>query len=211
MAAAYRQHPLEKKNRSAGWQSIRAFGKFIALAAVLVSAAPALSFVFDTSEDSRELLLGYGQSFPGWGLTTERVHTLDIVPRYTHQMFHLFSGTWWQGRYATMVELPVQIVLDPDTSAMLGINFLARYTFTASQQWQPYIFGGGGPLYSFADIPGMGAELNGNYQFAGGVAYQLTPERTVCTELRYHHISNGGSEEPNVPLNALKFFIGISF
>jgi len=36
---------------------------------------------------------------------------------------------------------------------MIGMNFLANYTCTADKQWQPYLFGGGGPVYSFADVP----------------------------------------------------------
>jgi hypothetical protein len=29
--------------------------------------------------------------------------------------------------------------------------------------------------------------------------------------LRYHHISNGGNEEPNDPLNSVKALFGITF
>ena len=94
---------------------------------------------------------------------------------------------------------------------MIGMNFLACYTFTASEQLHPYLFGGGGPVYSFADIPGMGAELNGNYQFGIGLQYPLTQGRNLLAELRYHHISNGGSEEPNDPLNSCKLLFGITF
>jgi hypothetical protein len=94
---------------------------------------------------------------------------------------------------------------------MIGINFLACYTFTSGNTMRPYVFGGGGPVYSFADIPGMGAELNGNYQFGLGLEYILDRNYNLLLELRYHHISNGGSEEPNVPLNSIKFLIGLTF
>ena len=177
---------------------------------VLAAAAESAAF-FDTSKDNWALIGGYGQSFPGWGQTTERVETLDIVPRYTHMVFDTLGSGWYQGYHSTLVELPVHVVVSPDVSAMVGVNFLACYTFTASEEWRPYIFGGGGPLYSFADIPGMGADWNGNYQFALGVEHALAPTRVLLFEIRYHHISNVGTEDPNVPLNSAKILMGLRF
>ena len=166
---------------------------------------------FDTSQDRWALLGGYGQSIPGWGQTSERVQTIDIVPRYNHVMFEPLGTGWSQGTYSTMVELPLHAVVDPDESAMIGMNFLACYTFTAGNQWRPYLFGGGGPVYSFADIPGMGAEWNGNYQFGIGLEQSLDAGQVLLFEVRYHHISNAGAEEPNDPLNSIKLLIGLSF
>lgn len=125
-------------------------------------------------------------------------------------MTNRFGSGWYEGVFATMIELPVHIIVDPDESAMLGIQFLACYTFLANWQWQPYIFGGGGTVYSFADIPGMGAEWNGNYQFALGFAHTLDTEKSLLAEIRYHHIANAGAQEPNDPLNSIKFLIGLS-
>ena len=169
------------------------------------------AYSFDTSKDSWSLLGGYSQSFPGWGQTTERVQTVDFVPRYNHMTIDNIGSGWLRGYHTTLIELPLHLVTDPDTSAMVGVNFLACYTFTASEQWQPYIFGGGGPVYSFADIPGMGADWNGNYQFAFGLAHLLDTNRTLLFEVRYHHISNAGTEDPNVPLNSMKVLVGLTF
>jgi len=157
------------------------------------------------------VMAGYGQSIPGWGETSERVETVDFVPRYNHLVFAELGSGWYQGFHSTLVELPLHLVVSPEVSAMVGVNLLACYTFTAHPQWRPYIFGGGGPLYSFADIPGMGAAWNGNYQFALGLENRLSPDWTLLFELRYHHISNLGSEDPNVPLNSLKALIGVRF
>ena len=166
---------------------------------------------FDTTRDTWAVLTGYGQSVPGWGDTTERVETIDLVPRYSHLTFTDLGAGWYAGDYRTLIELSMHAVLSPDESAMLGVNFLACYTFTASSWWRPYLFGGGGPVYSFADIPGMGAEWNGNYQFAVGVELPLAQEQALLFEIRYHHISNAGAEDPNVPLNSIKVLAGFTF
>lgn len=183
---------------------------------MLLSSAPlpvpsAEAAILDTGRDTWAILGGYGQSFPGWGKTTERVHTLDLIPRYSHHIFDDIGSGWYRGFHALLLELPVSFIVDPDVSAMLGVNFLASYTFTASEQWQPYLFGGGGPVYNFADIPGMGADLNGNYQFGIGLNYHWDRQHDLVVEVRYHHISNGGSEEPNDPLNSCKFLVGVTF
>ena len=183
----------------------------LTLLLVLGQAQDSQAFLDDTSKDTWAGLTGYGQSIPGWGQTTERVETLDFVPRYAHVVFADLGSGWYRGFHSTLVELPVHLVVSQDISAMVGLNFLACYTFTANEQWRPYIFGGGGPLYSFADITGMGADWNGNYQFALGLEHSLTDKQALLLELRYHHVSNAGSADPNVPLNSIKFMVGIRF
>ncbi len=165
----------------------------------------------DTSNDSFAVIGGYGQSFPNWGQTTQRVETLDLVSRYSHHVFDDIGSGWYRGYHSLLMELPVHFVVSPDVSAMVGLNFLACYTFTATEQWHPYVFGGGGPVYSFADIPGMGADLNGNYQFGIGLEYDLQDRHNLLFELRFHHISNAGTKEPNDPLNSGKILLGITF
>ena len=165
----------------------------------------------DISKDSWGILSGYGQSFPGWGQTTQRVETIDLVPRYNHIIFADLGSGWYRGFHSILLELPFHFVISPDTSAMVGMNFLACYTFTAGKELRPYLFGGGGPVYSFADIPGMGAELNGNYQFGIGLEYKRANDHNLLFEIRYHHISNAGTEEPNEPLNSCKLLVGITF
>lgn len=167
--------------------------------------------LLNTANDSYVVLGGYGRSFPGWGRTTQRVETIDLVLRHNRHIFEDLGSGWFQGFHSILLEVPIHVVVSPDESAMLGLNFLAAYTFTANEQWRPYIFGGGGPVYSFADIPGMGAEWNGNYQFGLGLEHPVGRDHRMLFELRYHHISNGGSEEPNEPLNSCKILVGFTF
>lgn len=183
---------------------------FLLLSSAFRPATADATFI-DTSKDSWGVLGGYGQSFPGWGQTSQRVKTIDLVPRYTHLIFDDIGSGWYRGFHSILLEVPFHLVVSPDVSSMIGMNFLACYTFTAGQEMRPYLFGGGGPVYSFADIPGMGAELNGNYQFGIGLEYATSQSHNLLLELRYHHISNGGSEEPNDPLNSAKLLIGVTF
>lgn len=190
----------------------RAALSFVAMILFICSCvASAEAGIFDISKDNWAITGGYGQSFPGWGQTTQRVETFDLIPRYNHRIFDNLGSGWYRGYHSILLELPVSFVVSPETSTMVGINFLAAYTFTANQQWRPYIFGGGGPVYNFADIPGMGSDLNGNYQFGVGVNHAWDKTHQLLLELRYHHISNGGSQEPNDPLNSVKILFGFTF
>lgn len=166
---------------------------------------------WDGSQDTWSLHGGYGQSIPGWGRTEQRVETIDVVGRYSHVTIDDLGSGWLTGKFSTLVELPLSFITSPESSMMVGLNFLACYTFTGTSDWQPYIFGGGGPVYSFTDIPGMGARWNGNYQFGLGMQQPLDAQRSLFIEMRYHHISNAGTQEPNDPLNSLKFLVGFSF
>ena len=186
----------------------------ICLLAFLLYGTPAASLAgifLDTTNDTYAVLTGYGQSFPGWGETTQRVETIDLVLRHNHHVIEDIGSGWYQGFYSTIMELPVHMVTSPDTSAMVALNFLATYTFTTNPDWQPYIFGGGGPVYSFADIPGMSTHWNGNYQGGIGLEYPISDSRGLLFELRFHHISNAGLDEPNEPLNSIKVLVGWSF
>ncbi len=205
------QHVLVKKPRTKRSPATCYFLPALLLASTLILPDSTHAAFFDTSKDRWALLAGYGQSFPGWGKTTQRVETIDIVGRYNHLIIDDLGSGWYRGFHSILLELPVHFVVSPDVSTMIGLNFLASYTFTASDNWRPYIFGGGGPVYSFADIPGMGADWNGNYQFGCGLEYRLNSGHELLFEYRYHHISNAGSKDPNEPLNSCKLLIGITF
>ncbi|MFT5699133.1 MAG: lipid A 3-O-deacylase [Desulforhopalus sp.] len=210
--ASFHKHISTKKYRTIERDGLVCFFLFALFIGVSVTAVHSVDAGgLDTTKDNWALIGGYGQSFPGWGETTQRVETIDFIPRYNHRIFDNIGSGWYRGFHSIFLELPVSIVVSPDDSSMVGANFLAAYTFTADLQWQPYLFGGGGPVYSFADVPGMGAELNGNYQFGIGMKYPWDQIHQLLFEVRYHHISNAGSEAPNDPLNSAKFLIGLTF
>ena len=157
------------------------------------------------------VLAGYGTSHPGWGKTKIRVETIDLVLRYDHVLIKDIGSSWYQGYHSLLLEIPAHLIVNPEVSTMIGANFLACYTFTDNDQYLPYIFAGGGPLYTNADIPGMGSHWNGNYQFGAGLRYKINIRHEVMFEFRFHHVSNGGQKDPNDPLNSTKCLAGFTF
>jgi hypothetical protein len=156
------------------------------------------------------VLAGYGFTHTSIGKTRADVETADVILRYGRYLTDELGRSWYRARHAILIEVPIHLVVHPDTSPMLGINILASWTFTAPQRLRPYLFGGGGFLYTQADIPGLGSKYNGNYQGGVGILYRLKNKYSLNAEYRYHHISNLNTEKPNDPLNSSKFLIGVT-
>ena len=162
-----------------------------------------------------QLLIGYGASHPGWGMTTERVETMDIVFRHAH-VFNKKKDRWLKGSREFWIEAPVSILLsdsddnDDHDFGMIGLNFLFAWVFPEIKSVSPYFIGGGGPVYFLADVDGVGSDLCGNYQFGGGIRFNILDSQPINLEARYHHTSNLGMAEPNISLNSTKFLVGFT-
>lgn len=104
--------------------------------------------------------------------------------------------------------MPLTLLREPNEPAMLGFTMNANWTFIASRRIQPFVFVGGGPVYTRAEIPGTSSELKGSYQAGIGIDYTLG-KANMSIEYRYHHLSNGGLKKPNDPLNSGKLLLGV--
>ena len=163
-------------------------------------------------ESHMAILGGYGATHVGMGKTSEHVETADIVFRYGRVLRSDIGRSWFKGHHDLLIEFPVHIVLRPVASPMFGMNFLASYFFTTYKKGSPYFFAGGGPVFIEAgSIDGVGSSLNGNYQAGIGFLFKTERGHNLNVEYRFHHISNAGTREHNVPLNSSKLLLGITF
>jgi len=163
----------------------------------------------DNTDDSWMMLSGYSTTHPGLGKTREHVETVDTILRYKRKLKDT-GRDWYRGRHDFLIELPVSYIINSDDGQIFGLNLLSSWTLKISQRYMPYFFVGGGPVYTEANIPGVGANLCGNYQTGLGLNYKTKKGRSFVLEYRFHHISNAGMKQPNVPLNSSKVLIGIS-
>jgi hypothetical protein len=180
---------------------------------LVIMSAPFAAENNNYREDDRyaAVLAGYGFTHIGLGKTTERVESIDLIPRYGIVRYHKLNDRWYSGRHDVFIEVPISMIITPETAPMVGVNFLAAWQFLSLSRGTPYMFAGGGPVYTTAQIPGLGSKLNGNYQAGIGFAF---PRQSGCqfnVEYRLHHISNGGIARPNTPLNSSKFLLGMTF
>lgn len=178
------------------------------IVALLVVFYPAYSYGTDRpGSSSLGVIIGSGSSHPGWGDTSERVKTIDFAFRYESLPERVKGLRWYKNRRSFVLEVPLHVVRSPYDSFMFGVSFLSRWTFDRDGI-KPYVLVGGGPVYSIATIRGMGAKINGSYQAGAGLEFTID-RRRYFVDVRYHHISNGGVREPNIPLNSSKILFGI--
>lgn len=154
------------------------------------------------------LLGGFGSSHPGWGDTRERVETLDLMLRYERPQPLLKGRDWYRNRRSIFIETAFHHLESPHEPPMFGLYFQSCWTFRPGEKAQPYFFAGGGPVYTHAEIPGTSSKLKGSYQAGIGMRIGLQTSELMI-EYRYHHLSNGGIEEPNDPLNSDKLLFGL--
>jgi len=164
----------------------------------------------DNTDDSWMLLSGYSTTHPGLGETREHVETVDTILRYRRKLKDT-GHDWYRGSHDFLIELPVSYLIKSDNGQIFGLNLLSSWTLKISQKYMPYFFVGGGPVYMEANIPGVGANLCGNYQVGLGLNCNIKKGCSFVLEYRFHHISNAGMKQPNIPLNSSKVLIGISF
>jgi len=176
-----------------------------------VSKAEVAEPQFEDTDNQWGVLVGYGATNTDLGETKAHVETIDFVLGFEKFLTGVFGPSFLMGRHSLVIELPVHFVVDPSESPMFGMNFLARWTFESGEHIKPYIFGGGGPVYTDADIPGLGSNLNGNWQVGIGFKFPSFKKHYAVIEYRFHHISNMGTDEPNDPLNSSKMLLGLKF
>ncbi len=154
------------------------------------------------------LLGGFGSSHPGWGDTEERVETVDLILRYERPQPVLKGRGWYRNRRSIIIETAFHHLASPQDPPMFGLYFQSCWTFRPGQKVQPYFLAGGGPVYTRAEIPGTSSKFKGSYQAGIGMRIGLQGSEFTM-EYRFHHLSNGGIEEPNDPLNSDKLLFGL--
>lgn len=185
---------------------MKSISRFFAITSLL--SCSSLSLATEDIATNWQLLIGQGESHPGWGDTRERVETRDLILRQERPEQRVRGEGWYRNRRSIQIELPLHLLTRPNEAPMFGVYFNSCWTFLAGNTTQPYLLVGGGPLYSNAQIPGTSSKLKGSYQAGAGLKFNLN-DLQLALEYRYHHVSNGGIEEPNDPLNSSKLLLGI--
>lgn len=182
---------------------------------IAVLAATTVTTAKAAGNSYNEFLLGGGSSIKGFGDTNQEVRTLDLVYRHA-RIFSRKKAGLIRGNHEFWIEVPLSFILsdsdaqDSKDIGIFGMNFLFAWVFPETRIGEPYFIIGGGPQYVAADIEGVGSDICGNYQMGLGTRFMATEKHRINLEIRYHHISNLGMEDPNVPLNSVKIYAGFT-
>ncbi len=120
--------------------------------------------------------------------------------------------SWYRGQMTVGGEVQFTQYVEPLTTYLVALTPTAKYTFLVSDRLRPYVEVGAGLVWTdLGDrIPEKGSQFNFNLQVGAGLSYVLTPATSVNASYRFQHISNAGTAEPNLGIDAGVMLIGIS-
>lgn len=96
------------------------------------------------------------------------------------------------------------VITEPDDNIELSCAVGFRGIFPLDHTWRPYIYGGGGPMYTTQHTLEQSTQLNFG-SFAGcGMEYRFEGSRSISLHYAIRHFSNASVEDPNdgVDINA---------
>jgi hypothetical protein len=143
---------------------------------------------------------------------SSKLNGVAVHPSWQIALTDPIGNEWWGGSIALGVEAALLGIAEPTSAYGIGFTPKLIYTFTSFGRFQPYVEGGGGPLWTNFDgrIPEQGSNFNFLVWGGMGATYDLTAQWALNAGVRFSHISNGGTNSPNGGLNYLLPFIGVS-
>ena len=143
---------------------------------------------------------------------SSKLNGVAVHPSWQIALTDPIDNEWWSGSIALGAEAAVLGIAEPTSTYGIGFTPKLIYTFTSFGRLQPYVEGGGGPLWTNFDgrIPEEGSNFNFLVWGGTGATYDLTAQWALNAGVRFSHISNGGTDSPNGGLNYLLPFIGVS-
>jgi len=111
------------------------------------------------------------------------------------------------------VEFNAGLTTRPDARAIVSSGIFALYYLKgiSSDALKPYIEGGIGAIYTDFQVKGQGLRFNFNPQMGIGAEFKTSPDVTLFSALRLHHISNGGLHHDNRGINSVVLVLGRFF
>ena len=136
-----------------------------------------------------------------------------FMPSWMITITDPLGSSWYRGQVSVGAEMVYIQFQEPVLTHGVGFTPKIKYTFVAGDRIRPYAEFAGGPFWT--DLTGKIPEESGEFNFilsAGfGVSYFLTDQAALNIGYRFQHISNAGTNYPNIGLNASLPFGGFSF
>lgn len=143
---------------------------------------------------------------------TSKLNGVSIHPSWQTALTNPIGDTWWSGSAVVGVEAAFLGIAEPTSAYGIGLTPKLGYAFTSFGRLKPYVEGGSGPLWTNFDgrIPEQGSDFNFLVWAGAGASYDLTARWALNAGVRFSHISNADTGNPNAGLNYLQPFVGVT-
>lgn len=179
----------------------------VAIAVLLAAAAPVRAQQpppFERGSRTRGLVAGWGVGWqPVFGQTHPDVAFGALLPRL---------GWLVADRLELFGEATLFVYYQPKADVAAGAGGLAgRFYLRRRGRWIPYVYGGVGLLWTSLDVVEIDRVFN--FQHFVGIGWRQNRARGPrwLIEFRNQHISNAGTAEPNLGINAATLLAGVEW
>ena len=143
---------------------------------------------------------------------TTKQQGVAFMPSWMMTLSDPIGDSWYRGQVSLGAEMVYIQFQEPILTHGVGFTPKIKYTFVAQDRIRPYAEFAGGPFWT--DLAGKIPEESSQFNFvlmAGfGVSYFLTDQVALNIGYRFQHISNAGTQYPNLGLNASLPYGGFS-
>jgi hypothetical protein len=120
------------------------------------------------------------------------------------------GDAWYRGNFELLIEGAFLVDVEPRAGFGAGVTPLIKYNFLPKGKVIPFFEIGVSLLYTDLDLEGRSDGFNFAPQGGLGLHYFMSERTALTGEVRFHHISNAGIQNPNVGVNSILFLIGVS-
>jgi lipid A 3-O-deacylase len=153
---------------------------------------------------------GYGEQFDAWNTKITGLDAVNAGVRFGFLPWGAVGSGPFKGAFEIGVEPFYQRFVEPKTAFFAGLGAVARYHLLPLGRLVPYVELGAAPGYT--DLRVREQQTNFVFLLFGGVgaSYFVTERTALYAGYRLQHISNAGTDSPNMGINSHTGVIGVS-
>lgn len=140
------------------------------------------------------------------------VHFAPLLPQIGYTVTDVHGPFPVRGSLELILEPTFLITTSPSTTIGEGATLLVRYNVVTGTRWVPFFDVGAGILNWPLRLPRiLATQFNFTLQGGPGLHYFATDHLAITGQVRFHHISNGGIDSPNIGVNSSVYLLGVSY
>ncbi len=154
---------------------------------------------------------GVGVGMAAFGST--QAHDLALISLSYGHMWGPVLGKdhWYRGNFEYRIELFGGAQYSPSSEWLVGLTPHLRYNFATGTRWIPFIDAGAGVTATSISHPDLGGTFEFNLQPGVGMHWFVRDNLALTGEVKYMHMSCAGIDKPNLGLNDVIGWIGLTW
>jgi lipid A 3-O-deacylase len=166
-------------------------------------------FLSSAQDFSAEVGISMGMKAFG----SQQAHDFALMSlSYGHMLSGILgAGHWYGGNFEGRLELWGGGQYSPESEWVIGLTPHLRYNFATGTRWIPFLDIGAGVTATGIGPPDLSNTFEFNLQAVTGVRWFVRDDLAVTGEVRYMHLSCAGIHQPNLGINNVAFFLGMTW